>query len=124
MISIIAVMILTIALIISRYYKSMYSNEGYLGGTLPVSSNLMIFSKALVAFVWVVLSVLICALLMIAFVSIFADPSEMLRAIGQLIGSYTLARQAIVFFLVIGVLESLYFIAGVYFAITLSLIHI
>lgn len=74
----------------------------------PVSSNLMIFSKALVAFVWVVLSVLICALLMIAFVSIFADPSEMLRAIGQLIGSYTLARQAIVFFLVIGVLESLY----------------
>lgn len=119
-ISIIAVMILTIALIISRYYKSMYSNEGYLGGTLPVSSNLMIFSKALVAFVWVVLSVLICALLMIAFVSIFADPSEMLRAIGQLIGSYTLARQAIVFFLVIGVLESLYFIAGVYFAITLS----
>ena len=119
-VGLVAVMLLTIVLIISRYYKSMYSNEGYLSGTLPVSNNMMIFSKALVAFVWVALSALICLFLLIAFVSIFSDPLDMLRAIGQLIGSYTLAKQAIVFFMVIGILESLYFIAGVYFAITLS----
>lgn len=119
-ISIIAVMILTIVLIISRYYKSMYSNEGYLGGSLPVSNNMMIFSKALVAFVWVVLSILVCTLLMFSFVAIFTDPSDFLKAVGQMIGSYTLARQAILFFLVVGVLESIYFIAGIYFAITLS----
>lgn len=38
-----------------RFYKSMYSDEGYLSHTLPVSTNQLLFSKLFVGGTWMIL---------------------------------------------------------------------
>ncbi len=45
----------TVVLIIVRYYKSLYTDEGYLTLTLPVTRGQLLFSKAFVACVWSIL---------------------------------------------------------------------
>lgn len=51
--------IVTYVLVVSRYYKNLYSNEGYLMHTLPVRSRNLLISKALVSFVWLSVSYLV-----------------------------------------------------------------
>lgn len=48
-------------LVIWRYYKNMYSNEGYLTHTLPVHPSQLLWSKLLTGFVWSALSYLVGA---------------------------------------------------------------
>lgn len=48
-------------LLIVRYYKSLYTDEGYLALTLPVSRGQLLFSKAFTAIVWTILD-FICVL--------------------------------------------------------------
>lgn len=42
-----------------RFYKNLYTDEGYLMHTLPVKSHDLIWSKALVAIIWSVISYLV-----------------------------------------------------------------
>lgn len=51
-----AVFIITIVLILMRFYKNMTGDEGYLMFTLPVPTWTLIVSKAVTAFIWEVLS--------------------------------------------------------------------
>lgn len=39
-----------------RFYKNMYTDEGYLMHTLPVTKKELIFSKLIVAFIWTVIT--------------------------------------------------------------------
>lgn len=48
-------------LVIWRYYKNLYSPEGYLTHTLPVLPSLLLWSKLLVGFIWTALSYLVGA---------------------------------------------------------------
>lgn len=48
-------------LVIWRYYKNLYSPEGYLTHTLPVHPSQLLWSKLLVGFVWTALSYLVGA---------------------------------------------------------------
>ena len=50
---------ITFVLLIWRYYKNLYANEGYLTHTLPVQPSQLLWSKLLVGFVWSVLSYLV-----------------------------------------------------------------
>ena len=54
-------MILTIYFAI-RFYKNLYTDEGYLMFTLPVKAHSHITSKGIVAFVWYLASFVVCAL--------------------------------------------------------------
>lgn len=45
--------------IISRFYKSMTTNEGYLTHTLPVKTSTLIWSKAITSLIWAISSILI-----------------------------------------------------------------
>jgi hypothetical protein len=49
----------TIILIVWRYYKSLYSNEGYLTHTLPVAPSKHLWSKLLVGGVWYLAAILL-----------------------------------------------------------------
>lgn len=51
-ISIAAIGIIVIAYITVRFYRNIYTDEGYLMHTLPVSQKELIFSKLLIAFIW------------------------------------------------------------------------
>ena len=55
-------MILTIYFAI-RFYKNLYTDEGYLMFTLPVSRSLLIWSKLIVSMAWGILSAVLAALM-------------------------------------------------------------
>ena len=54
--------VMTLVLMVHRFYKNYLTDEGYLMFTLPVSIHSMIFSKLIVAIVWAVLTVLVMLL--------------------------------------------------------------
>lgn len=55
--SIIGVFFVTHILLIVRYYKNFYTDEGYLMHTLPVTPAAKLFSKFLVYFIWSILNI-------------------------------------------------------------------
>lgn len=85
----------TVAIYIAvRFYKNMYTDEGYLTHTLPVCKKELIFSKLLVSFLWAVITgiVIIISILSLAatLVSVFgADMSlaDLFREVARVIYS-------------------------------------
>ena len=55
-------------ILIIRFYKNMYSDEGYLTATLPVTATEHIFSKFITGFTWVMASAVVCV---VSFLIIF-----------------------------------------------------
>ncbi len=55
-----ALVTVTTVLIIVRFYKNLYSSEGYLSFTLPVSEHQHIFVKTFVSFVLLIGGMLVC----------------------------------------------------------------
>jgi len=51
-IGVIAVSIMTIVLMVMRFYRNLLKDEGYLMHTLPVSVHELVWSKLIVSFVW------------------------------------------------------------------------
>ena len=60
-------LLLTLVLMVYRFYKNLMTDEGYLMFTLPVSRSQLIWSKLLVALVWSVLSTVLAALAWMAY---------------------------------------------------------
>ncbi len=58
-----AALVLTVVLLIQRFYKNLLKDEGYLMFTLPVSVHALVWAKLLVACLWLLLCALVCALL-------------------------------------------------------------
>ena len=58
--SMVAVIIFTYVVVAVRFFKSMYSREGYLTMTLPVSSSKLLGAKVIVSLIWLVLSIVVC----------------------------------------------------------------
>lgn len=81
--SLMGVGIVTLILLLSNYFKSMFGAEGYLTHTLPVSSTTHILSKTLSAFVWF----LICSVVIIFSLLLMAltiAPQEFAEVFGYL----------------------------------------
>lgn len=62
-----AVAVVTMVVIIVRFYQNMVTSQGYLMHTLPVSSSQHIMSKMLVAVVWTIISTIIIILSLLVF---------------------------------------------------------
>lgn len=56
-ITMVAVMVVTLIIIIQRFYKNLLCDEGYLMNTLPISTWKNILSKLIVATLWSIISV-------------------------------------------------------------------
>lgn len=54
--------VMTVVLMIHRFYKNYLTDEGYLMFTLPVSIPSLVFSKLIVAIVWVILTIFVMML--------------------------------------------------------------
>lgn len=52
-----------------RFYKNFYTDQGYLMHTLPVSSSQLIISKALVMFIWQIISGIVIVLSVFALIN-------------------------------------------------------
>lgn len=53
-----AIFIMTVIMIVSRFYKNLLGGEGYLMHTLPVKTHNLILSKGIVAIIWGVIAVI------------------------------------------------------------------
>lgn len=62
--------VLSVFLSVSRYYKNLFTDEGYLTFTLPVKSSTLIFSKLWSTLIWMLISmavVVVCVLIYVTF---------------------------------------------------------
>ena len=120
-----AVMLVTMFLIIQRFFATVYGDEGYLTHTLPVKSRNIIISKALAAICWISLSsiVAVTSVIIIGYQpNMFADlfkAIEMLKAeigaeaVGQII--YVMANMTFV-----SILASVAMIIIIYMCISIG----
>ena len=60
-VTIIGASLITVALMVYRFYKNYMTDEGYLMFTLPATTDQLIWSKLLVAMVWTVVTFLVIA---------------------------------------------------------------
>lgn len=70
----------TMFLVVQRFYKHLYSSEGYLSFTLPVTPAQHLNAKLISAFLWMVCSVLMVAVYLAV---LLADP-QMLQSVGKI----------------------------------------
>jgi len=120
--------LMTYVVVFFRYYKNLYNSEGYLMNTLPVPPRLLLTSKILVSFVWLALSYLLMAGVVLTTILTITGESQSGLALGQLIELFIagsgLARSS--FFAVAGlsllylILSTLYLMSQVFFAISLG----
>ena len=52
--------VITLILILIRYYKNFFTDEGYLTFTLPVSRTKLLNSKIIMAFFWMAMTAIVC----------------------------------------------------------------
>ena len=79
---IVVVFVITLILILQRFYKNLLTGEGYLMHTLPVTTHQLILSKLIAAVIWSVLSTIIVCLSVL----ILAFTPEFIGAIFSAIG--------------------------------------
>ncbi|MDF2988176.1 MAG: putative transporter, peremase protein [Eubacterium sp.] len=114
----IAVAIITLAVVVMRFYKNFYSNEGYLMFTLPVKPHVLLASKFLVSFTWLILSYGAC--IGAFFISMYGfGVSGELKDIVEELERFGLQN---IFYAIIPlvILSTLYLLAQIYFAITIA----
>ncbi len=114
----IAVAVVTLVVIVMRFYKNLYSNEGYLMFTLPVKPHLLLASKGITAFCWMILSycVSICSL----FISLYGfGLTNELSAIQGELKKYGL-ENSLYLIIPLVILATVYLLSQIYFSITIS----
>lgn len=115
-------------LVIWRYYKNLYSPEGYLTHTLPVHPSQLLWSKLLVGFVWTALSYLVgAAVFVCVMMADFLKSADQLTEISNLYHSilvqtgldkYEAAMWA--FIIIMMLLSIVMLLTEAYFAITVG----
>lgn len=126
--AIITMMIVATVVLLQRFYKGMYGDEGYLMFTLPVTTGSLIHSKALSAVVMMVVSALVTwigVLIMVSYPQIWGELdmnwSEMFQMVLEMNGLSGLEPVALAFWVVIaGVMSMVQGIYLIYFAISIG----
>lgn len=115
----IAVFVVTLVVICMRFYKNLYSNEGYLSFTLPLKPHLHLVSKAIVSFGWMLLSVIISmGAIFVALYGLGVDGKVWTSALDE-IERYGMGKYMYAFIPMI-CLAILYLMSQIYFSITLA----
>ena len=79
----VAIFVVTIILIILRFYKNLLGNEGYLCFTLPVSTNAHIANKMLSAVIWTLCGAAIAVISAVILLLFFVSPGEIFAEIDR-----------------------------------------
>ncbi len=119
----VGMIILTYVIVFFRYYKNLYGEEGYLTHTLPVKPSKLLAAKVLVGFVWVVISYILAAgvvLTIFYMVGSATGAPNPLRLLADVIQARPELKWAAAGLVVYMLLSALYLIAQVYFAISLG----
>lgn len=124
-IGIIAANIVTLIFLVMRYYRNLYTPEGYLTFTLPVSTESIINAKVISGFIWEMLAVLSTVVSVLTALSGFIfmtdipydtlsqEADDMLNVFGSVQG-------LIMSVLIMGLVSALYNVLSLYFSVTLG----
>ncbi len=113
-----AVSIITFVVVVMRFHKNLYSNEGYLMFTLPVKPGLLLASKSIVAFFWMILSY--CVTAGAVFTSMYGlGVTGGLTMVMDELKSYGMEK-IIYLFIPSIIIATLYLLGQIYFAVTMA----
>lgn len=131
----IASSIVTYFMIASRYYKSIFTDEGYLTNTLPLTSDQKILSRFLISLFWTIVNILCIlgsiALLLLPLFSegmktneasmkyFFGQMAEAFSSISRELG-FSSPALMIIFLIGVCLIGYIYFIMSVYFCISMG----
>jgi hypothetical protein len=114
-----SLVIITFVVIVMRFYKNLYSNEGYLMFTLPVKPQQLLASKVIVAFTWIITSFIVfIGALCVSLYSLGVDSSELTIIIDEF-KKYGLEK-AIFIIIPLILLSILYLLSQIFFSITVA----
>jgi hypothetical protein len=122
----IACPLVTYVIVILRFYRSCYGDEGYLTQTLPVSGKQIYFSKLLVAFCWCLLSILLVFLLLFSLMSLLTGVAggsdiSLMHVFVEVFGKLPLATSTKIWFIAMMIVYILFSCANwlvqIYFCI-------
>ena len=85
---IVGILVMTLVIMIQRFYKNLLGDEGYLMFTLPVKSWEHIISKLAVAMMWTIISLLIIIFSIIILIGIDVVFAELPRLIDTFLDSF------------------------------------
>lgn len=88
---IVAIIVMTLLIMIQRFYKNLLGDEGYLMFTLPVKSWEHIVSKLLVSMLWTILSfitVVFSIFILIGIKNVFENLPELFNVVKDYIGNW------------------------------------
>ena len=104
-----------------RFYKNMFTDEGYLTHTLPVKPGTLLVSHILNGFIWSMLALILC-LAMVVLIFAFAAPADTLSDFFQTIQQtyHTTTPMIILYILQYCVVGSLSWVTLVYLAICIG----
>ncbi|MEG0743284.1 MAG: hypothetical protein RR493_00755 [Erysipelotrichaceae bacterium] len=113
--------VFTFVNILKSYQNSMYGKNAYLTHTLPVTTNQLLVSKSIVAFVWILLSFGIVAIsLLILFLPHLPNPLENIREAFEAVSNSPMYRNGYIvdalislFFLVSSLFETIFLIYAI-----------
>ena len=111
--SIMAMIVITLVLIVMRFYKGLFGSEGYLMNTLPVKPWQLITSKGVVAAVLVIagVAVFVISVMILAGLSGIADITEAFREISAVMKAepmLILTAIELLIIVIVGLLKSIY----------------
>lgn len=122
---IIAANIVTMVFLVMRYYKNLYTAEGYLTFTLPVSTNSIINAKVITGYVWTLLclistgmSVLIALSGLLGMADIPYE--ELSEAADEFLSVFGAGSSAIIAIVLLGLVSSLYNVLCLYVSVTVG----
>ena len=124
LILVVALAVVTIVVIISRFYRSMISQEGYLMHTLPVKAWQHVASKTIMALVWVAIAVVvvIISFFLIGGVSGFVAEMREQQIVAMVINEvkYFMGNAQIVLLVICTIVQGLRLILQVYLAMAVG----
>lgn len=125
-----ATVVVTLISVIKNFYDTLFSRQGYLTLTLPVKGSMLLTSKVLVSFLWIILGFLIMAL---TWVSIFFYVRQQTRAdfeavkilfsdtgLLELVPSGTVIVQVLIVLGLLALTKILTYVGYIYFAVTVA----
>ena len=124
-ISIFAINIVTLVVVVTRYYKNLFGNEGYLTGTLPVDKSLILATKIIVGIGWIILKYIATAFCTFGLLFINNEITlelfqQSLFELVKTLFNEQYVRSTIFYFLATIIIQTMLFIAKIYCAITIA----
>lgn len=123
--SIFALFTIVFIYLLVRFYKSMYSREGYLTNTLPVSHHQLLLSKLIVSVFWMSLSgfLMLLSVFMLVFAGIhdtYEFAREMRAFLDKILENQVMILPTIITFTITIILSSIVRMLSYYFCFSLG----